>query len=272
MSTGRQGSNSRRSSCISKGGARRVAGGGVDARAEALELRAQLGRPAPPPRARRSRRIPSVRISRSTGSPSVAGDLGDPAARPRGGRSPSARAGPGRGRSPGRSRGRRAGRPRRGERPSGRAAPAPCRSARRARSSPSPSAAAAAPAGARGRPRRPRASPAPAAPARTPACAARFIGARVLAAQPACCMPDIGHGDGSCGSSGPPAAVPRPRAFRGGPPSPSPPSAAAPSGRRPRPWRAGRRGSARPLEGGEQAALAHLAGARRIRRAWPRAR
>ena len=43
MSTGRQGSNSRRSSCISNGGAVALAGGGVDAGAEALEQRPQLG-------------------------------------------------------------------------------------------------------------------------------------------------------------------------------------------------------------------------------------
>ena len=43
MSTGRQGSKSSRSSCISKGSAVRVGGGGVDARAEALQQVAQLG-------------------------------------------------------------------------------------------------------------------------------------------------------------------------------------------------------------------------------------
>ena len=57
--------------------------------------------------------------------PLLAGELARPARRRPGGRSPSARAGPGRGRSPARTRGPPGFRPRRGERPSGRGGPGP---------------------------------------------------------------------------------------------------------------------------------------------------
>ena len=70
MSAGRQGSNSSRSSCISKGSAAGVAAAGVDPGAEATRAgRAARGR-APPASRSATRRMPSVRISRSTGSPS----------------------------------------------------------------------------------------------------------------------------------------------------------------------------------------------------------
>ena len=124
MSTGRQGSHSSRSSCISKGSALALAAAALTpsqkrssrARSSRVERRrlalgdaADAERPHQPVDRQPLRARPSRR----------------PGPRRRGGRSPSARAGPGRGRSPGRSRGRRRRRPRRGARPSGRAAPAP---------------------------------------------------------------------------------------------------------------------------------------------------
>ena len=99
MSTGRQGSNSSAQQLHLEGQRPGARGGGVDALAEALEQGAQLGverrRLALGGAADAER--PHQPVDRQ---PLLAGHLGDPAARRRGGRSPSARAGPGRGRSP----------------------------------------------------------------------------------------------------------------------------------------------------------------------------
>ena len=281
MSTGRQGSNSQPQQLHLEGQRRGARGGGVDAGAEALEQGAQLG-----VERRRLALGDAADAERAhqpvDRQPLLPGHLGDPALDRRGGRSPSARAGPGRGRSPGRSRGRARRRPRRGARPSGRGAPAPGPPAPRARSCPRSSAAAAAPASARPprSPRRRARSP----PARQGQPAPRHPGSTphsdCLSSMPAGpASPSLsGYPDSQVRHAiaqarpGPPAAAPRPRAFRGGPPSPSPPSAAARPGCRPRPRRAGRRGSARRARGRRAGGARASRGARRTRRASRRGR
>ena len=260
MSTGRQGSKLRRPQQPHLEGQRPGARGAAaltPAQKRSSE-RPQPRRRAPPPRARRARRIPRVSIRRSTGSVPRAGDLGERGRGRPAGRSPSARGGPGRGQKPwAKQMSRRApasmwGTPQRSRRTrtgasqpvAARSCPAVCGSGRRANRCQ----AAAGPAAA---------SPVPAAPARSPALAARplLIAASCLSA-------------GRAGQVRPwpyrrrgrPAGAPRPRAFAGGPPSPSPPPGAARGGRRTRPpaSRAARERSPR-VERAEQPALAHLA-------------
>ncbi len=259
MSTGRQGSKSRRSSCISKGSAVALSAAALTPAQKRSSRRAQLG-------VERGRlALGDAADAERAHQPVDRQPLGPrpsrrPGRRPRGGRSPSARAGPGRGRSPGRTRGRRARRPRRGARPSGRAAPAPGRPARRARSSrfcfgsgrrASQCQAAAVAAVA---------IPVPATPASEPDPCRSTLPSSLKTGRHGQMVLSVGQADQEAG--------PRPRAFRGGPPSPSPPSAAARSGCRPRPRRAGRRGSARPAPGRRAGAARASRGARRIRRAW----
>ena len=122
MSTGRQGSNSRRSSCISNGQRRRRrAAAALTPGAEASSRARSSGSSAASSRSA-ARRMPERAHQAVDRQPLRARHLREPALRPPGGRSPSARAGPGRGTKPWREaevvRGRR---PRRGARPSGRA-------------------------------------------------------------------------------------------------------------------------------------------------------
>ncbi len=127
---------------------RPVGGGGVDAGAVALQQGPEGGRRGPPPRAAQSGAVPA---SASAGRRAGPRDRRTRPAcrRRRGGRSPSARADPGRARSPARRAGRRRWRPRCGGRPSGRGGSAPGPRVRPAPALRARAAAAAAAAGAR---------------------------------------------------------------------------------------------------------------------------
>ncbi len=256
MSTGRQGFEASRSSCISKGIALALGRSRVDPLAEAVEQGAQLGverrllalggatdaeRPHQP--VDRQPLLPG-HLGDATGDDTavevdlpepvlaVAEALGEPEV---GG----------------------AARPRRAEPPSGRAAPAPAPRGRQAQSSPSASAVAAAPASARRSPRLRRQGRCPRSQPST------------LLARDSSCKP-TGWPARPRAASGAPFAVynhikrtgtaglRREGAFepafglellRGGPPSPSPRRGGPRAGRRPRPRRAGPRGSARRAPG-----------------------
>ena len=135
MSTGRHGSTSSRSSCISNGSALALAAAALTPAQKRSSRARSSGSSAAASRSARGGSPASASGGRSAAPPPRPSRR--PGRRRRGGRSRAARAGPGRGRSPRRTRGRRRCRPRCAARPSGRGGSAPRPRARRARSCPS---------------------------------------------------------------------------------------------------------------------------------------